>query len=59
MGAPVAGRLPAVLDSVDRSVSEARVALAAAEAARTQVTAELAELRRQEGTARERALIHI
>ncbi|KJL35332.1 MAG: chromosome segregation protein SMC [Microbacterium sp.] len=54
IAADVAGRLPAVLDSVDRSVSEARVALAAAEAARTQVTAELAELRRQEGTARER-----
>jgi len=47
-------QLPAVLDSVDRSVSQARVELAGAESARTAVTAELAQLRRQETTARER-----
>ncbi|WP_460774170.1 chromosome segregation protein SMC [Microbacterium sp. GXF7504] len=50
----VAAQLPALLDSVDRSVSQARVELAAAESQRTAVTAELAEHRRQEGAARER-----
>jgi chromosome segregation protein len=50
----VAEALPAVLDSVDRSVSQARVALASAEAARTALTEELADLRRQEAAARER-----
>ena len=54
VAARVAGQLPAVLDSVDRSVSAARVELAAAEAARTAVTAELGELRRQEGVLRDR-----
>ncbi len=46
--------LPAVLDSVDRSVSEARVALAAAEAGRAKQNEELAELRRSESALRER-----
>lgn len=54
LAARVAGQLPAVLDSVDRSVSQARVELAAAESARTAVTAELADLRRQEAGLRER-----
>ena len=46
--------LPAVLDSVDRSVSEARVELAAAEAERAQQNEELATLRREESSLRER-----
>ena len=46
--------LPAVLDAADRSVSEARVALAAAEADRAKQNEELAELRRNESTLRER-----
>jgi chromosome segregation protein len=50
----VAAELPAVLASIDRSVVEARVRLAEAESARTAVTAELADLRRQESTTRER-----
>ena len=50
----VAGRLPALLDSVDRSVAEARVALSEAESARSAVSAELRELRQQEGRLRER-----
>ncbi len=54
VAARVAAQLPAVLDSVDRSVSQARVELAAAESARTAVTAELADLRRQEAELRER-----
>ncbi len=54
VAARVAAQLPAVLDSVDRSVSQARVELASAESARTAVTAELAELRRQETTLRDR-----
>ncbi|MET0735196.1 MAG: chromosome segregation protein SMC [Microbacterium sp.] len=54
IAAGVAAQLPAVLDSVDRSVSHARVELAAAESARTALTAELAELRRQETGLRER-----
>ncbi|MET0861474.1 MAG: chromosome segregation protein SMC [Microbacterium sp.] len=54
VAARVAAALPAVLDSVDRSVSQARVALATAESARTAVTAELAELRRQEVALRDR-----
>jgi chromosome segregation protein len=54
VAAGVAAQLPAVLDSVDRSVSQARVELAAAESSRTAVTAELAELRRQEVVLRER-----
>ncbi|WP_314501914.1 chromosome segregation protein SMC [uncultured Microbacterium sp.] len=54
VAAEVADRLPAVLDSVDRSVSQARVELAAAESSRTAVTAELSELRRQESALRDR-----
>ncbi|GAA3772649.1 chromosome segregation protein SMC [Microbacterium kribbense] len=54
IAAGVADRLPPVLDSVDRSVSRARVELAAAEAERTALTAELADLRTQEATVRER-----
>ncbi|SFS06677.1 condensin subunit Smc [Microbacterium sp. cf046] len=50
----VALQLPAVLDSVDRSVSQARVELTAAESTRTAVTAELAEARRQEVVLRDR-----
>ncbi len=46
--------LPAVLDAVDRSVSEARVRLAAAESERSAQNEELAELRRQESGLRER-----
>ncbi|WP_125132146.1 chromosome segregation protein SMC [Microbacterium sp. 10M-3C3] len=54
VAAEVSGRLPALLDSVDRSVSRARVELAAAESARTAVTAELAAARAQEAGVRER-----
>jgi chromosome segregation protein len=43
----VIAALPAVLDSVDRSVSAARLELATAEAARSAQNEELAELRRQ------------
>jgi chromosome segregation protein len=46
--------LPAVLDTADRSVSQARVALAAAEADRSKQNAELGELRAAEGALRER-----
>ena len=46
--------LPAVLASIDRSVSEARVVLAQREADRTQLNEKLSELRRQESTLRER-----
>ena len=54
VAADVAAQLPPLLDSVDRSVSQARVELAAAESARTAVTAELVELRAQENTVRDR-----
>ncbi|GAA1964999.1 chromosome segregation protein SMC [Microbacterium deminutum] len=54
IAAGVTAQLPAVLDSVDRSVSQARVELATAESARSAVTAELVELRRQEASTRER-----
>jgi chromosome segregation protein len=54
IAAGVAEQLPALLDSVDRSVTQARVELAAAESARTAVTAELAEARGQEAKVRER-----
>ncbi len=54
IAAEVAAQLPALLDSVDRSVSQARVELATAQSARTAVTAELAELRRHEASVRER-----
>jgi chromosome segregation protein len=50
----VLAALPAVLDSADRSVSEARVALAAAEADRSKQNEELGELRRNESTLRDR-----
>ena len=46
--------LPAVLDSVDRSVSEARVALSAREAERAQQNQELSLLRRSESELREK-----
>ncbi|QNO38205.1 chromosome segregation protein SMC [Protaetiibacter sp. SSC-01] len=46
--------LPAVLDTADRSVAEARVALAAAEAERAKQNEELSELRRNEAVLRER-----
>src|SRR5690606_38327919 len=46
--------LPAVLDTADRSVAEARVALTAAEAERAKQNEELAELRRTEAVLRER-----
>ena len=46
--------LPAVLDTADRSVSQARVALSAAEADRSKQNEELTELRRNENTLRER-----
>lgn len=46
--------LPTVLDAADRSVSEARVRLAAAEADRAQQNEELAELRRAEAELRDR-----
>lgn len=54
VAAEVASRLPALLDSVDRSVAQARVELATAESARTAVTQELAELRARESGLRER-----
>jgi len=50
----VIAALPAVLDSVDRSVSEARVQLAARESERAQQNEELATLRREESSLRER-----
>jgi chromosome segregation protein len=50
----VLAALPAALDVADRSVSQARVALATAEAARSQQNEELNELRRTESTLRER-----
>ncbi|WP_424935579.1 MULTISPECIES: chromosome segregation protein SMC [Bacteria] len=52
--AGVAGEFPRVLGSVDRSVAEARVALGAAEAARSAQNEELAALRAQESAIRER-----
>ncbi|MDR6691112.1 chromosome segregation protein [Microbacterium sp. 1154] len=54
IAAEVAGELPALLDSVDRSVSQARVELAAAESARTAITEELARARADEALVRER-----
>ncbi|MFK4804873.1 chromosome segregation protein SMC [Microbacterium sp. ZW CA_36] len=54
IAAGVAGQLPAVIDSVDRSLAQARAELAAAESERTAVTAELGELRAQESSVRER-----
>jgi chromosome segregation protein len=54
IAADVTAQLPPLLDSVDRSVTQARLELATAESARTAVTQELAELRAQEAIARER-----
>ncbi|MGZ0710636.1 chromosome segregation protein SMC (plasmid) [Coraliomargarita sp. W4R53] len=54
VAASVTAQLPAVLDSVDRSVAQARLDLATAESARAAVTDELAELRVQEASVRER-----
>ncbi|WP_223586488.1 chromosome segregation protein SMC [Microbacterium sp. OVT16B] len=50
----VAQELPRILDSLDRSVTEARVALAEAEAARSAQNEELTALRTQENSLRER-----
>jgi chromosome segregation protein len=50
----VTDALPAVLDVADRSVSQARVALAAAESERAKQNEELAELRRNENGLRDR-----
>ncbi|MEV7609174.1 chromosome segregation protein SMC [Microbacterium sp. NPDC089320] len=50
----VAEELPRILDSIDRSVTEARVALAEAEAARSAQNEELTGLRAQETSLRER-----
>ncbi|WP_417553990.1 chromosome segregation protein SMC [Microbacterium sp.] len=50
----VAEEVPRVLDSVSRSVTEAHVALAAAEAERSAHNEELTALRTQEGSLRER-----
>ncbi|MFD6698964.1 MULTISPECIES: chromosome segregation protein SMC [unclassified Microbacterium] len=50
----VAAELPRILDSLDRSVAEARLALAAAESARSAQNEELGELRRQDSSIRER-----
>lgn len=50
----VIAALPAVLDSVDRSVSQARVELAARESERSAQNEELLALRREEGSLRER-----
>jgi len=54
IAADVTAQLPALLDSVDRSVTQARLDLATAESARTALTQELAQLRGQESVARER-----
>ncbi len=50
----VTNALPAVLDVADRSVSEARVALAVAESERAKQNQELSELRRNENGLRDR-----
>ncbi len=50
----VVDELPRILDSLDRSVTEARVALAEAEAARSAQNQELVALRAQEASLRER-----
>lgn len=54
IAADVAASLPPLLDSVGRSVTQARVDLQLAEQARTAVTAELGELRTREASVRER-----
>lgn len=50
----VADELPRILDSLDRSVTEARIALGEAEAARSAQNQELVALRAQETSLRER-----
>jgi chromosome segregation protein len=50
----VIAALPAVLDSIDRSVSQARLELATAESERSAQNEELADLRRGEAALRER-----
>ncbi|QDZ14101.1 chromosome segregation protein SMC [Humibacter ginsenosidimutans] len=50
----VIAALPRVLDSVDRSVSQARTELSAAEAARAEQNEEIVALRRDEATLRDR-----
>lgn len=52
--AAVAAQLPPVLDSVERSLVQARLELASAESERSALTSELAEMRSQEAAARER-----
>ncbi|GAA2990869.1 chromosome segregation protein [Microbacterium terrae] len=54
IAAGVSSQLPALLDSIDRSVSQARVDLAAAESARIALTEELGALRTTESSLRER-----
>ncbi|MDU0346190.1 chromosome segregation protein SMC [Microbacterium sp. KSW2-29] len=54
IAAEVASALPALLDSVDRSVSQARVELAAAETARAAITDELTRARADESGVRDR-----
>lgn len=54
IAAGVAGHLPAVIDSVDRSLAQARAELSAAESERAALTTELSELRVQEAAVRER-----
>lgn len=54
LAAEVADQLPPLLDSVDRSVTQARVELQLAEQSRSAVSAELAELRALETAVRER-----
>ncbi|MGZ0067228.1 chromosome segregation protein SMC [Microbacterium arborescens] len=50
----VAAQLPPLLESIDKSVAAARVELGRAEQARSEITSELAELRRQDQSARSR-----
>ncbi|KAA9086908.1 chromosome segregation protein SMC [Microbacterium radiodurans] len=50
----VAEQLPPLLDSIDRSVSQARVELARAEHMRSELTAELADLRQRDQAVRGR-----
>ena len=54
VAASVAGQLPAVIDSVGRSLAQARAELISAETERAALTTELGELRRQESAVRER-----
>ncbi len=54
VAAEVTAQLPPLLDSVDRSVTRARVELSLAEQERTTVTAELSSLRAQEADTRQR-----